>query len=250
MGADCESVSLFFKKRRGAGGGLTRDSHRDMHHDPLAPTAIGREPGALAGLSDPHIQSLNVHGLDGSKHQPHALARLVGDDSCAGCEGCCALGDEHIRGCSQSEWTVRVHVAALLAQIPDAGSDFCAGLGRCDLNDGGERVPRIRAPIGSGWRRGLRTRLFRSSGLHGRSSRTRYFLAKLGWARRVFDFNVDLGWTRKLRGLRLDYDLHLCLRVLRGFRFSLATLRSHKDWFACPIIKMLSDSDKRRIPKG
>jgi hypothetical protein len=138
----------------------------------------------------------------------------------------------------------------LLAQIAHAGSDFCAGLGRYDLNGGGERIPRIRAPIGSGWRRGIGNRLFRISGLHGRSSRTRDFRSKLNWARRIFDFNVDFDWTRKLRGLRLDYDLHLCLRVLRAFRFSLATFRSHKDWFACSIIKMLSHSDKRRIPKG
>ena len=138
----------------------------------------------------------------------------------------------------------------LLAQVAHTGSDFCAGLGRCDLNGGGERIPGMRAPIGSGWRRGIRNRLFRISALHGRSSRTRDFLPKLDWARRVFDFNVDLDWTRKLRGLRLDYDLHVWLRVLLAFRFSLATLRSHKDWFTCSIIKMLSHSDKWRIRKG
>ena len=95
MSADRQGVSQFFRERCGAG--LNREAHGDFHQDPLTPAAVGREPGGFAGLGNPGIQGPAVFRLDGSKHETHALARLVVDDPCLGFERFCALHDAYIR---------------------------------------------------------------------------------------------------------------------------------------------------------
>src|SRR6266581_498681 len=67
---------------RERGAGMNREAHGDFHQDPLTPAAVGREPGGFAGLGNPGIQNPTVFRLNGSKHEAHALARLVVDDPC------------------------------------------------------------------------------------------------------------------------------------------------------------------------
>src|SRR6266436_1452275 len=95
MSADRQGVRLFFRERYGTD--LNREAHGDFHQDALTAAAVSREPRGLAGLGNPGIQSFAVLRLEGSKHETHALARLVVDDPGLGLQRFCTLGDAYLR---------------------------------------------------------------------------------------------------------------------------------------------------------
>ena len=73
MSTDGPRVGFFFKGQ--SGGALSGDADRDGHQYALTPSAVGREPGSFAGLRKPCFKSPDVPGLNGGKHEPHALGR-------------------------------------------------------------------------------------------------------------------------------------------------------------------------------
>lgn len=122
MSADSHSVSFLFGKRRVAG--MHRDTHGNFHQDALAAAAVVGEPGSLAGLVDPNVESAAVLRLDGSEHQTHALPRLDVNDAALDFERFGGFGHAHVGGGSQGERSLGVEVAALLAQVADARFGF------------------------------------------------------------------------------------------------------------------------------
>ena len=152
MSANRERVRVFLGKRRVAG--MQADAHGDFHQNSLAAAAVVCEPGSFARLGDPGVKSSAVLRVDRGEHQAHALARLNVNDAALHFERFGALGHAHVGGGSQSERTLRVEIAALLAQVAHLRFGFCAGVSSNDFGGGGEGVARIRPAVGSGRRRG------------------------------------------------------------------------------------------------
>jgi hypothetical protein len=88
-------VRHFFKMQPNAS--LPGDSNRDCHQYSVTPSAVCREPGALAGFGKPRFKSAKLLRLNGGKHQPHALASSGVDDPCLGFKQLCPLRDAYIR---------------------------------------------------------------------------------------------------------------------------------------------------------
>src|SRR5258708_29620450 len=219
----------------------------------MAPAPISRQPRHFARLGNPSVQRCKLLRLHHGKHQAHALARLLVDDSRVGRKRFRAFREAHIRHCSQSKWIVRVHVAALLAQIAHPRFQPRAGLLRDHLNSSSKRIARMSPPVSPGFRRGTGSRLFPISGLHDRTSRILAHLRKISRTRKILQFILDLDGTRKPLGFfpktggarkclhlnlnfdgtrhpfgfNADYALVRRLRALPALPLPFATLRTH-----------------------
>jgi hypothetical protein len=182
--------------------------------------------------------------------------------------------DADIRHCSQSKWTVRVHVAALLAQIAHTRFQPCARLVRYHLNGGSEGISRMSTPVGPGFRRGIGGGLFPISTRRNWTGRILTFIAdvhrarkvlqlilylggtgrilalipKTNRARKVLQFNLWFDGARGLFGFNANHALVRGLRVRLGLPLSFVTLRSHKIlmltvWLEFPRVNMSRFTD-------